>query len=71
MSTPVQLGIHELLHFNPGWIKDPPPWVLSAISKEGLIQLARIHFELQRNIAAAQMKALEGATAVLAKETGR
>jgi hypothetical protein len=71
MGAPGQLGIHELLHFNPGWIKDPPPWVLSALSKEGLIQMGRIYFDFQKAVAAAHLKALEGASAVLAKEGGR
>jgi hypothetical protein len=69
MAIP-KVELSELLRFDPGWIKDPVPWLLPYLDKEQIVKTARIQLEFQRAVQAAYGKALEQFEGVL-KTAGR
>jgi len=64
MPTP-KAELPELLMFRPGHGGDPPPWLLQHLDKEQILELARIHLEMQREITAANSKALDQLAALV------
>lgn len=59
---PAQTELNELLHFNPNIIVDPVPWWwLQHLDKEALVKLGQISMQRQKEVLAAQTKALEAA----------
>jgi len=54
--------LNELLHFNPNIIVDPVPWWwLQHLDKGALGKLAQISMQRQKEVLAAQAKALDAA----------
>jgi hypothetical protein len=51
-----KIELSEMLRFDPGWIKDPVPWLIPYLDKEQIIQTARIQIEFQRAVQAAHSK---------------
>lgn len=68
-TRPVELA--EMLRFDPGWIKDPPPWLISVLSKAAILEIGRVHLEFQKTVATSYAKTLEQVGAVIQKEIGR
>ena len=62
---PHKVELSEVLRFDPGWIKDPVPWLLPYLDKERIFQTARIQLEYQRAVQEAYGKALEQFASVL------
>jgi hypothetical protein len=67
-STHLQLA--DFLRFDPGWIKDPVPWILPQLSRGTILEVARIHTEFQKAVQTAYGKALDQFQTVLQKEAG-
>jgi hypothetical protein len=66
MSSPTTNLLSKDLEFRHRWIYDPiPPWILSIVDKQVLVQLAGIQLDLQRSIMQAQIKALDATEAAL------
>lgn len=67
MATPPRAAagstdLSDLLHFNPHIIADPVPWWwLQHLEKDQLAKLAQISMQRQKEVLAAQSKALEAA----------
>jgi hypothetical protein len=67
MGTPSRptagpLDLNELLHFNPNIIADPVPWWwLQQLDRAALSKLAQISMARQKEVLAAQTKALDAA----------
>jgi hypothetical protein len=54
--------LNELLHFNPHIIADPVPWWwLQHADKDALAKFAQISMQRQKEVLAAQAKALDAA----------
>jgi hypothetical protein len=60
-----KIELSEMLRFDPGWIKDPVPWLIPYLDKEQIIQTARIQIEFQRAVQAAHSKALQEFESIL------
>lgn len=60
MSNGPLTHIPETLRFRPIPHGDPPPWVLSHLTKEQLMQVYRVQLEFEKTLNAAQGKLLEG-----------
>ena len=67
MATPPrpiagQTDLNDLLHFNPNIIADPVPWWwLQHVDKDALAKFAQISMQRQKEMLAAQTKALDAA----------
>ena len=60
--------INDLLKFNPDWVKDEvPPWLLVALDKTVLRDLALVSLERSRATAQLDLKAIESAMAIIQK----
>jgi len=64
-----KVELSEALRFDPGWIKDPVPWLIPYLDKEQILQIARIHLDLQKAVQGAYTKALGQFESVL-KDAG-
>jgi hypothetical protein len=67
-TQPTHLQLAEFLRFDPGWIKDPVPWLLPYLDKSAILEVARIHTEFQKAVLAAHSKALDQFQGVLQKQ---
>ena len=64
--------IHEALQFRPWQIGDPVPWwLLSHLSKDTLVDLAKVQLEHQKAANTAYANYLNGVQNVLQKAGGR
>jgi hypothetical protein len=60
--------LHELLRFNPDWVKDPvPPWLFQVLDKALLRDLAVISLEHSRALQELNTRAIDQAITVLKK----
>jgi hypothetical protein len=63
-----QFQIVDLLKFHPDWVKDEvPPWVLFAVDKTVLRDLALVSLERSKAIAELNVKAINEAAAIIRK----
>ena len=66
-----QDSIPDVLQFRPRWWWDPvPPWLVTQLDKGILIELARVQLHLQKEVLAAEQKALDASLQVLGKARG-
>ena len=65
-----KVELSEFLRFDPGWVKDPVPWLIPHLDKQQIFEAARIHLEFQKAVQAAYTKALGQFENVL-KSAGR
>jgi|WetSurMetagenome_2_1015567.scaffolds.fasta_scaffold836942_2 hypothetical protein len=60
------VAISEALQFDPRWWWDPvPPWILRALDRAVLVELAITQIELQKTIHEAQIKAADKSIALI------
>jgi hypothetical protein len=71
MSTPNIPHIPEMFRWRPGPIFDPGPWVMSQLSKEVLVELARVQLENEKAANAAYGQYITNVQGVLQKSLGR
>ncbi len=72
MSTPNFPQASEVLRWRPGHIGDPIPWpLLNQLSKESLVELARVQLEHEKALAAAYGTYVTNLQGVLQKSIGR
>jgi hypothetical protein len=58
----------DLLRFHPEHVWDPaPPWVLDRLDQEHLIELAKVHADLQVNVLERQLEAAKRSAEILKK----
>lgn len=71
-KSPVAIdSIPDVLQFRPRWWWDPaPPWLVTQLDKNILIELARVQMQLQKEVLAAEQKAIDASLAVLGKARG-
>jgi hypothetical protein len=68
MSTPNLPHVSEFFRWRPGPIGDPvPPWLLPQLSKEVLVELAKVQLDYEKAVNVALGQYIGGVQNVLAK----
>ncbi|HEV2297985.1 MAG TPA: hypothetical protein VGR72_05665 [Candidatus Acidoferrales bacterium] len=72
MSTPNLPHISEQFRWRPGPIGDPVPWwLVSQLTKEATVELARVQLEYEKAVNAAYGQYIANVQGVLQKSMGR